>query len=54
VYQLGRGNDPVIVVGSSVPAVAFNICVSPSMSIDTTFEQYNGGVCPVNESIVAL
>src|SRR5215510_2537848 len=29
VYQLGRGSDPVIVVGSSFPAVAFSIeCVS--------------------------
>src|SRR5687768_16425894 len=26
VYQLGRGNDPVTVVGSIFPAVAFNIC----------------------------
>src|SRR5882672_5149087 len=25
VYQLGRGNDPVTVVGSTLPAVAFNI-----------------------------
>src|SRR5580765_1540996 len=25
VYQLGRGSDPVIVVGNTVPAVAFNI-----------------------------
>src|SRR5437660_1984794 len=25
VYQLGRGSDPVIVVGSSLPAVAFSI-----------------------------
>src|SRR5438874_7569316 len=25
VYQLGRGSEPVIVVGSTVPAVAFNI-----------------------------
>src|SRR5882762_4744704 len=34
VYQLGRGNDPVTVVGSSWPAVAFNIeCVS---SYETT------------------
>ncbi len=31
VYQLGRGNDPVIVVGSIFPAVAFNIGVSPSL-----------------------
>src|SRR5688572_18509606 len=52
VYQLGRGNDPVIVVGSSFPAVAFSICVSPS--IDTTLEQYNAGDYPVNESIVDL
>src|SRR4030095_1401035 len=50
VYQLGRGNDPVIVVGSIFPAVAFNIGVSPS--IDTTFEQYNAVVNQVNESIV--
>jgi len=39
----------VIVVGSIVPAVAFNICVSPSMSIDTTFEQYNAVVRLVND-----
>src|SRR5262245_32160864 len=25
VYQLGRGSDPVIVVGNTVPAVAFSI-----------------------------
>src|SRR5215467_11937093 len=25
VYQLGRGSDPVIVVGSTLPAVAFSI-----------------------------
>src|SRR4029434_6569547 len=25
VYQLGRGSDPVIVVGSTMPAVAFNM-----------------------------
>jgi hypothetical protein len=31
VYQLGRGNDPVIVVGSIFPAVAFNISASPSL-----------------------
>src|SRR4030095_12549730 len=52
VYQLGRGNDPVIVVGSIFPAVAFNICMSPSS--DTTFEQYNAVVNQVNESIVDL
>src|SRR5262245_14260295 len=46
VYQLGRGNDPVIVVGNIFPAVAFNICVSPSS--DTTFEQYNCGCSRVN------
>jgi hypothetical protein len=28
VYQLGRGNEPVIVVGSMSPAVAFSIYVS--------------------------
>src|SRR5437667_12523622 len=33
VYQLGRGSDPVIVVGSIFPAVAFNmsdLLVGPS------------------------
>jgi len=30
VYQLGLGNDPVMVVGSSFPAVAFSMRVSPS------------------------
>src|SRR6187402_3592361 len=29
VYQLGRGNDPVIVVGRVIPAVALSIVVSP-------------------------
>src|SRR4029453_4077648 len=29
VYQLGRGSEPVIVVGSMIPAVAFNMCDSP-------------------------
>src|SRR5262245_43187085 len=39
VYQLGRGSEPVIVVGSVIPAVAFNMCESPRR--DTTFERYN-------------
>src|SRR5262245_37550236 len=38
VYQLGRGSEPVIVVGSISPAVAFSIRVSPT--VDTTFRQY--------------
>ena len=39
VYQLGRGSEPVIVVGSMIPAVAFSICESPGR--DTTLERYN-------------
>src|SRR6187549_3760665 len=31
VYQLGRGNDPVIVVGSIFPAVAFNMTEESSL-----------------------
>jgi hypothetical protein len=42
VYQLGRGNDPVMVVGSIFPAVAFSMKESPSM--DTSFERYNAGL----------
>jgi hypothetical protein len=38
VYQLGRGSEPVIVVGSVIPAVAFNMSESPRR--DTTFERY--------------
>src|SRR5678816_3362302 len=33
VYQLGLGSDPVMVVGSSFPAVAFSMRVSPSGEI---------------------
>jgi len=29
VYQLGRGNDPITVVGITFPAVAFSILISP-------------------------
>jgi hypothetical protein len=29
VYQLGRGSDPVIVVGNISPAVAFSMMDSP-------------------------
>src|SRR6188508_876042 len=32
VYQLGRGSEPVIVVGSVIPAVAFNMCESSSLN----------------------
>src|ERR1044072_2971900 len=38
VYQLGRGSEPVIVVGSMIPAVAFNRSESPRT--DRTFERY--------------
>ena len=31
VYQLGRGNDPVIVVGNIFPAVAFNMTEQSSL-----------------------
>src|SRR6188474_2074978 len=32
VYQLGRGSEPVIVVGSMIPAVAFNMTEESSLN----------------------
>src|SRR5262245_5079241 len=39
VYQLGRGSDPVIVVGSTLPAVAFNIETVSSVELTKTYDQ---------------
>src|SRR6478672_9525959 len=39
VYQLGRGNDPVTVVGSTFPAVAFSIERVSSVEIAETYDQ---------------
>src|SRR5262247_2840008 len=39
VYQLGRGSDPVIVVGSTLPAVAFNIETVSSVELTKTHDQ---------------
>src|SRR6185295_385741 len=47
VYQLGRGSEPVIVVGSVSPAVAFSIRQSPRL--DTTFRQYFFRLVAVND-----
>jgi hypothetical protein len=41
VYQLGRGSDPVIVVGRIFPAVAFNIyvCSYATFSVFSDFAE---------------
>src|SRR5436190_17359579 len=40
VYQLGRGSDPVIVVGNTLPAVAFNMERVSSVEIAETDVQH--------------
>src|SRR5574339_1199245 len=42
VYQLGRGNDPVIVVGSIFPAVAFNMTEESSLFVVGDIGQQGG------------
>src|SRR5688500_4373600 len=38
VYQLGRGSEPVIVVGSVIPAVAFNMSQFPLSKVEEVEE----------------
>ena len=69
VYQLGRGSDPVMVVGSMIPAVAFNIVeASPlrvaharyswtrqerTIEVRSTLDSTSGGSARVETSRIA-